>query len=306
MAIDVSSLFADYTNPHKLLRREFVDKIVLGLKALLLLLMVYLIAQIPLQLFDSRLSSASLNEINAGLGQITESPVVQTKNRRAPGDLDLIISKNIFGPFAPKTNTLSKETVKPVAQIPLDLIGTFVTKGAVPYAIIEDRNKKQQDVFNIGETVFGGGTLLRIFTDRVDVDRSGQVETLTMDLISKGGAGSGGGSGVSSSDGEVFAVDEAELDKALANLPLLLTQARAVPYFKDGQSVGLRLFAIKAGSLFEKIGLKNGDILKTLNGTNLGDLSQAMKLFERLKDERSLALSLERNREEKSFQYQVK
>ena len=67
MAIDVSSLFADYTNPHKLLRREFVDKIVLGLKALLLLLMVYLIAQIPLQLFDSRLSSASLNEINAGL-----------------------------------------------------------------------------------------------------------------------------------------------------------------------------------------------------------------------------------------------
>ena len=47
---------------------------------------------------------------------------------------------------------------------------------------------------------------------------------------------------------------------------MLLTQARAVPYFKQGKSVGLRLFAIKAGSLFEKIGLKNGDKVVAMSG----------------------------------------
>ena len=68
----------------------------------------------------------------------------------------------------------------------------------------------------------------------------------------------------------------------------------------------MRLFAIKSASLFEKIGLKNGDILKSLNGNSLGDLSQAMQLFEKLKTERSISLMLERNREEKEFKYTIR
>ena len=41
----------------------------------------------------------------------------------------------------------------------------------------------------------------------------------------------------------------------------LFTQIRAVPHFEGGQSIGFRLFAIRRGSLFDKIGLKNGDII---------------------------------------------
>ena len=39
------------------------------------------------------------------------------------------------------------------------------------------------------------------------------------------------------------------------------SRIRAVPHFEGGQSTGFRLFAIRQGSLFDKIGLKNGDIL---------------------------------------------
>ncbi|MFM1847929.1 MAG: ral secretion pathway protein, partial [Pseudomonadota bacterium] len=111
---------------------------------------------------------------------------------------------------------------------------------------------------------------------------------------------------ISAVDENEFIVDEAELDRALENLPLLLTQARAVPYFADGQAVGLRLFAIKSGSLYEKIGLRNGDVLKSVNGNSMADLSQAMQLFEKLKTERSINLTIERNREEKEFKYQIR
>ena len=86
----------------------------------------------------------------------------------------------------------------------------------------------------------------------------------------------------------------------------MLTQARAVPYFKDGKSIGLRLFAIKSDSIFEKIGLKNADILKAVNGNSLADLTQAIKLFETLKKERSLSLTLERTNEEKEFKYEIR
>ena len=79
-----------------------------------------------------------------------------------------------------------------------------------------------------------------------------------------------------------------------------------MPYFRDGKPAGLRLFAVKTGSLYEKLGLKNGDILKSINENSLSDLSQAMQLFERLKSERSIKITLERNSEDKEFNYEVR
>jgi general secretion pathway protein C len=68
----------------------------------------------------------------------------------------------------------------------------------------------------------------------------------------------------------------------------------------------LRLFAIKTGSLYEKVGLRNGDILKSINGNSLGDISQALKLFEKLKEERSITLLLERAKKEREFRYTIR
>ena len=156
-------------------------------------------------------------------------------------------------------------------------------------------------MFLLGDSVFDQATLKQIYKDRVEIERDGGVETLFLD--DSLGDTSDTSSGEDSDD---FVIDEAEVDRGLENLPLLLTQARAVPYFKDGRSIGLRLFAIKTGSLYEKVGLRNGDILKTINGNSLGDISQALKLFEKLKEERSITLTLERAKQEREFRYTIR
>ena len=48
------------------------------------------------------------------------------------------------------------------------------------------------------------------------------------------------------------------------------------------------------------------NILKNINGNSLSDISQAMRLFETLREERSISMSLERNREDKEFHYQIR
>lgn len=196
--------------------------------------------------------------------------------------------------------TTSKKVEKKISNLKLELIGTFISGQASPYSIIEDQKKKQQEVFEIGDTVFDVAKLVGIFSDRVEIERKGKIEILKLDDLQSAGS--------SSSDdesSETLAVAESDVNEALNNLPLLLTQARAVPYFKNGKSVGLRLFAIKRGSLYEKINLKNGDILKEINGNNLGDISQAVKLFEKLKEERSIVLKLERNKVSKTIRYEI-
>jgi len=170
------------------------------------------------------------------------------------------------------------------------------------YAIIEDTKKTEQDVFSSGDSVFGEASVVEVLSEKVTLKRDdGEIITLILD-----DSASSSSAGSSAPSVESMVVNKAELDEALSNLPLLLTQARAVPYFKDGKSVGLRLFAIKSGSMFETIGLKNGDILKSINGTSLADITQAVKLFEELRNERSISVQVERNREDKEFQYQIR
>ena len=68
----------------------------------------------------------------------------------------------------------------------------------------------------------------------------------------------------------------------------------------------MRLFAIRRDSLYEKLGLKNGDILTAVNENNLSDPSQALKIFEQLKNERSINVKLERNGENKDLHYAIR
>ena len=213
---------------------------------------------------------------------------------------DLLAQRKPFGTLGRVASAAPSAPTPPPSPLMLSLIGTFITVGQEPYAIIEDKKKQNQDMFLLEQNIFDQAVLKKIYQDRVEVDHNGQIEVLRIDEI--GGAQSAG----ISNDNDSFVVEEAELDKGLENLPLLLTQARAVPYFKDGRSIGLRLFAIKTGSLYEKVGLRNGDILKTINGNNLGDISQALKLFEQLKQERSINLVLERDKQDREFKYSIR
>ena len=287
----------------RLLRKNAIDKIVLGAKVLLGFVALFFIAQLVQEILSTRakLSSADL--------ALRNREVVPTKasNKIAPPggrDYSIIVRESLVGAIESPNAKATPPPQKPVSTIPMGLIGVFIQDKKDPYAIIEDKKKNLQDVFMIDEMIFGEAKLKKILSDRVEIERNGVIEQLILeDLPSKGGGDVKGGI---STDGNTFTIEEAELDKALESLALLLTQARAVPYFKDGVAIGLRLFAIKSDSIFEKLGLKNGDILKTVNGNNLGDLTQAMKLFETLKQERSLSVHLERSLQEQEFKYEIR
>ncbi len=289
----------------RLFRRNNLAKTTLWGKYLcyaLAILALFLFFRITIKSFlHSRAFTTQLkNEVQA---IISNSNLAPTMTRETKTDFSVIARKNVFGELGAKS-VPTPPPQKAVNNISLGLIGTFITKGEAPYAIIEDTKKSSQDVFLLKDKVFGDGILKAIYPDKVEIDRNGQIEVLTID---EGPAASQAPvDGVANLGQDTFSVDEAELDKALENLPLLLTQARAVPYFKDGKSVGLRLFAIRSGSLFEKIGLMNGDILKSINGNSLADFTQAMSLFQKLKEERSINITMERNNQDREFKYQIR
>ena len=227
-----------------------------------------------------------------------------TKGAATPQSYNVINTRNLFG--AKSNAPAATPPPANTPQLKLRLVGTSIGKRG-PLAILEDLNKNEQEVFDLNESIFGRAKLVEILADSARVEYAGRIETLYID---EGGASSGSGDAASADSGgddqTEFTVAETELSESLANLPLLLSQARAVPYFRNGQSIGMRLFAIRRDSMYEKLGLKNGDILTTVNDNNLSDPSQALKIFEQLKNERSINVKLERNGAEKNLHYSIR
>jgi type II secretion system protein C len=94
-------------------------------------------------------------------------------------------------------------------------------------------------------------------------------------------------------------VDRALVEKWLAN-PMSL--ARVVPVANGG----FRLYAIAPDSILAQIGLQNGDIIKSINNTELNTPEIVFDLLIKLRHAAHLAVTVERRGERLTFDYAIR
>ena len=75
---------------------------------------------------------------------------------------------------------------------------------------------------------------------------------------------------------------------------------------KDGAANGFRIFAIRRNSLFQKLGLKNNDVVQRVNGMELNDPARAMGLLDELKGENRLTIDVLRGKEPRTLTYEIR
>jgi general secretion pathway protein C len=92
-----------------------------------------------------------------------------------------------------------------------------------------------------------------------------------------------------------YEIPRAEIDKTLSNLNDVAMQARIVPAFKDGVAQGFKLFSIRPDSIYTKIGIQNGDVIKRINGYELNSPEKALEIYSKLKEASRIDIEVERN-----------
>jgi len=244
----------------------------------------------------------------------------------------MINKRDIFNSAKPPAPVVEKE-VPQVTPLKLKLWGVALHEGDRSYCIIQDESNRnrEQSLYRINDEVEGTGARVKaVEWDRVILTRNGKDEILELKPAddSRQTAALGRGSTMANrarvqSRGPAaqrqipdehiqvtgeneYLIDRTEVDNALENMSQLFTQIRAVPHFEGGQSTGFRLFAIRSGSLFDKIGLRNGDIIQKINGNPMNDPSKAMQLLEQLRNENSLSVEVIRNRQPQTLSYQFR
>jgi serine/threonine protein kinase len=94
---------------------------------------------------------------------------------------------------------------------------------------------------------------------------------------------------------EGYEIDRASLVVLLGNVPLLSRSARLVPEIRGGKAVGFRLYGIKPGGLFDRLGLQKGDLVLSANRIELTSPQTAWEVFNHLKDAPYISLAIERD-----------
>jgi general secretion pathway protein C len=197
------------------------------------------------------------------------------------------------------------------------LVGTAVANPP-RYSLCQLTNTDTNEtlVYAVGDK-FMGARVYAIDRDRVLVDNDGRNEYI--DNSAAGPINLGvtampppGVVGPQADQGGVrqlsenqYVVARTELNGALANLSQLATQARIVPSFKNGVANGFKLFSIVPDSLYSKIGIQNGDVIRRINGYEMNSPDKALEIYQKLRDANRIEIEIERRGETLRKSYSI-
>ena len=232
-------------------------------------------------------------------------------------EYSIIFERNLFG-TEPIAVPSSGETASVGdSGLELRLLGTAQVDGR-GYAVFEDVSGSRQDVFAVGENVFDGPKLVSVGEGTAEILAGGRKQTLEIATATapatgedhgherKRGAAASAGEGIRQTGANNYLVDRREVEHSVENLNQLSTQMRAVPFIKDGQTIGFRIFNIRGGSLFEKMGLKNGDVIQKVNGVDLDSPTKALALLEDVQTTEELRVDLLRENSPSTLVYTIR
>jgi general secretion pathway protein C len=253
------------------------------------------------------ITSAYLRGFDSQEKIIYLAPDVKEQGKPSRALYQAIVDRNIFVTAEAEPEETSVEELEELepTSLKIALLGTVVGGPQDGFAVIEEKGKRKQGLYRVGDSV-QGATVKRILRGKVvlSVDEKDEILMMEEEPASRGEPEYR--EKPSPEREATVVVKRSEVDESLRNVHQLLSQVRIRPHFTDGVADGLIVSNIKPNSIFARMGLRNGDIVQGLNGRNIQTPDDVMEMYERLKSGSRLAVQVMRDGEEKIINYQIR
>lgn len=215
----------------------------------------------------------------------------------APRPLDPARLARAFGtPLRPR-----EPAPPPPRPLPLKLLGTLDSHAAA----LLDAASGQCRTLRVGDR-WNDVEVVGVGHGHVTVRRDGLEEELGVGRALSVAAVRAGLPIALTATGATLAMRRADLEQQLPDLARRAMEGgRVVPAFQGSTMVGFKLFAVRPGSLYEELGLQNGDVLESVNGAPLSNPQVAFTLLGRLRDSPSVAVSVDRGGQKLTWQLRL-
>jgi general secretion pathway protein C len=237
-----------------------------------------------------------------------KAPAAAVATREPVDAYRVIPERNLFGTTT-KAVLHTQTAAAPQQDIAFlfDVKGTVAGEGKYGFAIIEEKGTRKQRLVKTGDVVYGA-KVIRIKRNALDVLAAGQertlkiVETKETSILPppQGGTAS---TGPPPTPGSVV-ISRSEIETAMQDMGSMLSQAQIRPYFNAGVPDGFIVNSIRPGSLYQRMGIANGDIIQEVNNRKIQTADDVMGLLNTVKSGASLSLGIKRQGKSETLSYQ--
>ena len=233
---------------------------------------------------------------------------------------------------ANSTDATATPTAQPQATVKLFLVGTTLG-GKRDLAIFEKEGKV--DIYSVDQEVAPQMKLVEVKADRAYVlskgkrleyllftERANTKKTTRASQrkrpsrkSTRTSRTSAGASRTSTFDATAirkvgdnsWVIDRGQVEQSLDNLSQLITEVRVIPNLNaERVADGFKIFEIKPASIFARLGVRNGDIIKEVNGLQLNGIDQAYQALSALQHEASVQINLVRRNKPITLTYEIR
>ena len=211
-------------------------------------------------------------------------------------DYQTIVSRNIFSKITvpEQDGDINIDELKRTS-LNLSLLGTIAGNDKTSAAIIEDKTNRNQGqgLYRVGDSI-QNAVIKSIVRGKVVLRINNTDEVLTMDELESGGTAQASDTDQTVSVATAttttataiernITIKRSLINESLENLNELLSQASIQPHSTDGVADGLTITGIKAGSIFRRMGLRNGDLIVGVNDDPINTPEDLINMYNDLK-----------------------
>jgi general secretion pathway protein C len=219
---------------------------------------------------------------------------VAVRDHNAALDIQSVVSAHLFGVATADPSTQDPANA-PQSTANLVLAGTIATSDPKRgVAIISDAGPSK--VYMVGDKL-GGASLHSVYLDHVILDRSGVLETLQLPrLLGPGMHAPPVTRRPAGADPRTAAAVD-NIRRMVQQDPGILDQVmRTVPSYDSaaGKLRGFRAYPGRNRQIFNRLGLKPGDLVTAINGTPLDDPQHSQDVFNTIQTSDHVTVTIER------------
>lgn len=284
-----------------------------ALNIILALLCFVILAKLTADLFSYRLSHTFPKSVRK-IASVPQPAAAEDLMAFAP-----VLEMGLFGDatrgkIVPIQQNTAATAAATTSRSDLVLLGTAVGSFRETFALIQKTSTKEERVFRLGDRVYDLGPLVQVKKEQVEIQSGGQrIKLMTPEAAGTGQGQPAAGQTPDQSNSLAqqvgagsYVIDQRALNASLDNIGQAMTDARLLPSMKDGKVEGFKASEVKPAGIFGMVGIKNGDVLLSINDFPIDSPEKAIQSLVSLKGQSRIKLDIIRNGQPATLNYDIR
>ena len=272
------------------------------LRPFLILLAITILSYEAIDLFYKIISFPLTKQTAAVKNNVSSSVTTDNFQPNQLQDYGIITERNLF------LSTLKAESDKQSEGVLLDsdekfmnidLKGTVACNSSFGFIFIEERDSHKQKLYRLGDKI-GSAKIINITRNTAVLRSEGREITLKIKATIEGSL-------LPNSPGRAtsrnMTLSKKAISENLNDLKSIMNQAVVRPFLNEGVQEGFIISNIAPNSLYEKMGLQNGDIIIDINNNPIQSADNLLQTVNLMQSGGSVTLNVKRNGRIESINY---